>query len=102
MESCTNCQNCINKIKSQYSKLSKQLNEYKCYTNSLELSFKRKYNELRLENLQLKYENNQLKNNETSETIQQLNQKVMKQIEIISRLKHSLKAICGDDLILEE
>ena len=102
MESCTNCQNHINKIKSQYSKLSKQLNEYKCYTNSLELSFKRKYNELRLENLQLKYENNQLKNNETSETIQQLNQKVMKQIEIISRLKRSFKAICGDNLILEE
>lgn len=105
MKSCVNCQSHVqdlNKTKSNYSRLSKKLNEYKCYTNNLELSFKRNYNELKLENLQLKYENTQLRNNETSQTINQLNQTIKKQSETISRLKQSLKAICGDDLEIEE
>ena len=90
------------KINKKYSKSQQQLNKYKSYTNNLELSFKRQYNELKLENLQLKYEINQLKNMEVNQTIKQLNKQVTEQMMIISKLQISLKSLCGDGIESEE
>ena len=98
MNQCTDCKT----INSKYSKSQQQLNEYKSYANNLQSSFKRQYNELKLENLQLKYEIDRLQKTETNQMIKQLNKQIKEQITTISKLQTSLKSLCGDDIEVEQ
>ena len=88
----------IDEIQNKLLKLRKQYHEYQNYTNNLKSSFQRNYNELKLENMQLKYEINQLKNTDDQIQIQELKSKISNQMVTISKLEKSLQALCSDDV----
>lgn len=87
----------IIEIKNKLSKLWKQYNDYINYTNILKKSFKRNYNELKLENIQLKYEINELKNTDDQIQIKELKSKISNQMMTISKLNKILEALFDSD-----
>ena len=60
-------------------------------------SFKRNYNELKLENIQLKYEINELKNTDDQIQIKELKSKISNQMMTISKLNKILEALFDSD-----
>lgn len=76
------------------TKLQEQLKNYSLYATNLKQSFKRNYNEMKIEITQKDFELNTLK--------QQLKeQKIMliKQAQEIEQLTQTLKLLCGEDLV---
>ena len=76
------------------TKLQEQLKNYSLYATNLKQSFKRNYNEMKIEIAQKDFELNTLK--------QQLKeQKIMliKQAQEIEQLTQTLKLLCGEDLV---
>jgi len=63
----------------------------------LKKSFKRNYNELKLENIQLKYEINELKNTDDQIQIKELKSKISNQMMTISKLNKILEALFDSD-----
>ena len=77
-------------------KLQEQLKNYSLYTTSLKQSFKRDYNEMKIEITQKDFELNSLK-----QQVKEQKAMLMKQAKEIAELTQTLKLLCGEDLALE-
>ena len=93
----------MNQVLNDLTKTRERLYNYQNYTNNLKATFQRNYNELKLENMQLKYEINQLKNTDEQIQIKELKGEIANKIKIIGELKKSLEALgCAGSVDIEE
>lgn len=78
------------------AKLEEQLRNYSSYTNNLKQSFKRDYNEMKIEIAEKDFELNTLK-----QQLKEQNEVLIKQTKEIASLTKSLKLLCGEDLEIQ-
>ena len=78
------------------AKLQEQLRHYNLFTNKLRQTFKRDYNEMKIELSQKDFELNTLKHQ-----LKEQAEIVMKQAKEIEQLTQTLKLIAGEDLEVE-
>lgn len=78
------------------AKLEEQLRNYSSYTNNLKQSFKRDYNEMKIEIAEKDFELKTLK-----QQLKEQNEVLIKQTKEIASLTKSLKLLCGEDLEIQ-